>query len=180
MKTHWTERSIEDFLFSIGADFIAQLEEKMNVEGISQEKLAGLLGVSAGRVSQLFNAPGNITLKNIVKFARTIGMKVTVVAYEDDDPENKKGTIDSEIFKICWENSGKPRDFWAFESSSMATAGTVSINVAESSFAYVTVNPPIYGTAPDYATGATFGTAYVAGTANTVDTKVKEPRKLAA
>ena len=48
----------------------------------------------------------------MLKYASTLGMKVSIVAYDDDDPENKKGPIDSEIFKICWEQLGKPRDFW--------------------------------------------------------------------
>jgi predicted transcriptional regulator len=180
MKTHWTERSIEDYLFSIGADFIAQLEEKMETEGISQDKLAGLLGVSKGRVSQLLNSPGNITLKNIVKFTRTLSMKVAVVAYDDNDPENKNGPVNSEMFKICWENSGKPRDFWAFENSSRATAATIYINIDESSFDYVPLNPPVYDTVPDYTTGATFGTANVKGTANTEDGVIKKPEQLLA
>ena len=51
----------------------------------------------------------------MIEYAKALGMKVSVVAYEDDDPENKKGPIDSEIFRICWEQLGKPRDFWAMQ-----------------------------------------------------------------
>jgi transcriptional regulator with XRE-family HTH domain len=115
MKNHWTERSLKDYLFRIAADFIAQLEEKMESQNITQDKLAASLGKTKGRVSQVLNHPGNITLANIIKLARTLGMKVSIVAYEDDDPENKRGPINSEVFKICWEKSGKPRDFWAFQ-----------------------------------------------------------------
>ena len=117
MKEHWTQRSIKDYIFKIGADFIAQLEEKMELEGISQDLLANALKVSKSRVSQVLNKPGNITLQNVIQYAGAVGMKVSIVAYDDDDPKNAKGPINSEIFKICWEKFGKPSDFWAFQES---------------------------------------------------------------
>uniref|UniRef100_A0A6H1ZES0 Putative DNA binding, helix-turn-helix domain containing protein n=1 Tax=viral metagenome TaxID=1070528 RepID=A0A6H1ZES0_9ZZZZ len=112
METHWTERSIKDYRFRIIADFISQLEEKMDREKINRDDLAKLLDKTKGRISQLLNNPGNITFDNIVKLARALKFKVSLVAYEDNDPENKKGPINSEIFKICWEKAGKPQDFW--------------------------------------------------------------------
>lgn len=115
MTVHWTGRSVEDYRFRIAADFIAQLEKKMESPPISQDELAKKLGLTKGRVSQLINHPGNLTLSKIIKYASALGLKVSIVAYEDDDPENKKGPIDSEIFQICWEKSGKPCDFWAFQ-----------------------------------------------------------------
>jgi transcriptional regulator with XRE-family HTH domain len=115
MRMHWTGRNIKNYLFRIAADFIAQLEKKMESENISQDKLAERLRITKGRISQVLNHPANLTLESIVKYARTLGMKVSIVAYEDDDPQNKRGPINSEIFKICWEKSGKPRDFWPFE-----------------------------------------------------------------
>lgn len=115
MKTHWTERSIKDYLFKVAADFITQLEEKMKLLGITQGNLAKRLSVSKGRISQIVNNPGNISLLTIIEYARTLGMKVAIVAYDDNDPKNKKGPINSEIFKICWEKYGKPHDFWAVQ-----------------------------------------------------------------
>jgi transcriptional regulator with XRE-family HTH domain len=115
MKVHWTERSIKDYLFRIAADFIGQLEDKMEMSGINQDKLAKILNVTKGWVSQVFNRPGNITIETMVKYARSLGMKVSIVAYEDDDPENKKGPINPEVFKICWERAGSPRDFWELQ-----------------------------------------------------------------
>jgi transcriptional regulator with XRE-family HTH domain len=115
MKTHWTGRSNKDFIFRIAADFIAQLEDKMESLPISQDELAQRLGVTKGRVSQILNNPGNITLGKIVEYARTLEMKVSIVAYEDNDPNNERGPINSAVFSICWEKSGKPRDFWAFQ-----------------------------------------------------------------
>ena len=112
MNVHWTGRSVKDYLFRIAADFIAQLENKMESLNISQDELAKKLGVTKGRVSQLINHPGNIGLAKIIEYARALGMKVSIVANEDNDPENKKGPVNSEIFRICWDKSGRPRDFW--------------------------------------------------------------------
>lgn len=117
MKPHWTAHSTKDFVFRIALDFIAQLDKKMESEipQLSRSALAKKLRVSKGRVSQLFNNPENIELETIVKYSKALNMKVALVAYEDDDPKNVKGPIDSEIFKICWEKADKPRDFWALE-----------------------------------------------------------------
>lgn len=131
MKNHWTARSVTDYLFRIAADFIAQLENKMESLPISQDELAKKLGVTKGRVSQWINHPGNISLGKMIEYAKALGMKVSVVAYEDDDPENKKGPIDSEIFKICWEKSGKPRDFWNLQET--RTNEAVSVMAISSS-----------------------------------------------
>jgi len=112
MKTHWTASSIKDYIFRIASDFIVQLDNKMEAPPLSQDALAKKIGVTKGAVSQMFNNPGNITLRRIVKYSKALNMKVAIVAYEDDDPDNKKGPINSEIFRICWEKSGKPREFW--------------------------------------------------------------------
>lgn len=111
-KTHWTARSIEDYIFRIANDFIIQLQNKMESKHISQDKLAKKMRVTKGAVSQWINRPGNISLRKMIEYARALGMKVSVVAYEDGDPKNKKGPIDADIFRICWEQLGKPRDFW--------------------------------------------------------------------
>jgi len=113
--THWTEKSTADFLFRIGSDFIAQIETKMETLPMKQNELAEKLGVSKGRVSQIFNNPGNLTLSMIIKCARAVGMKPSVVAYDDGDKENKYGPVHSELFRLCWEHSGKPRDIWSIK-----------------------------------------------------------------
>lgn len=109
---HWTEESTDNFVYKISADFIRQLEQRMEIEPMSPKELASKLGVSVGRISQILNNPGNFTLKKIVEYARALGMKVSVVAYDDGDPENHNGPVNSEIFQICWENAGKPADFF--------------------------------------------------------------------
>ena len=139
MTTHWTEQSIEDFAFRIAADFIAQLEDMMEVTPMSKKELAHKLGVTKGRISQIFNNPGNLSLETIVEYSKALNMKVAVVAYNDNDPGNDNGPINSDIFRICWEKAGKPRDFWAFQKISEKTSidsistqqyGTPSITAA--------------------------------------------------
>lgn len=111
---HWTARSTLDFVHRISSDFVAQVETKLENAGISHTDLATRLGVSVGRVSQVLNDPGNLTLKNTVQYAQALGMKVAVLAYDDDDPKNKKGPISAAVFNLCWRRAGAPRDFFEF------------------------------------------------------------------
>src|SRR6266850_8043186 len=94
---HWTERSADDFLYSIASDFVEQLRAKMKKLGMTQSKLAKAARVSKSYVSQVFNDPGNLSLVTIVKFAKAVGMKVSVVGYEDDSARAGSGPINSDI-----------------------------------------------------------------------------------
>ena len=111
--THWTGRSADDFLYSIASDFIEDLKDRMRTLGMTQSKLANAANVNKSYVSRVFKDPGNLTLETVVKFARTVGMTVAIVAHEDTDPD--RGPIDPGVFRRCWEETGKPRDMWAFE-----------------------------------------------------------------
>ncbi|MFH0958236.1 MAG: helix-turn-helix transcriptional regulator [Pseudomonadota bacterium] len=137
---HWTERSVDDFLYRIAADFVAQLETKIHSESLNKADLAQKLGISKGRVSQILNNPGNLSLKTIIKFARALGMKIAIVAYDDKDHENERGPINSEIFRICWENSGKPADFWALEESQCVATSTATVTLFPNSQIWTCTN----------------------------------------
>ena len=115
MKTHWTNRSLEDYAFSIAADFIVQLENKMEDQGLSQDELAKKMGRSKGRISQVLNKPGNFKLLTAVEYSKALNMKVALVAYEDSDSNGENRPINSVIFKLCWEKCGKPKDFWSLQ-----------------------------------------------------------------
>lgn len=127
--THWTERTPEDFLYSIASDFVEQLRAKMKRIGMSQARLAKAAKVSKGYVSQVFNDPGNLSLVTIVKFAKAVGMKVSVVGYEDTDSEGAgRGPVNAEVFRICWERQGKPIDMWSIKEQSVAaTPNTIDV-----------------------------------------------------
>jgi len=130
MATHWTERSVDDFVHRISFDFITQLIKRLESSPLSRAELANKLGVSKGRISQILNNPGNLTLRKAVAYARALGMKVSVVAYDYNDPDNDKGPISSEIFSICWENQSQPRDFETASSRVLSeTALTESVCV---------------------------------------------------
>lgn len=108
---HWTAESTDNFVHRIASDFLAQLEIKIESGKISRSELAQRLDRSPGRVSQLFN-PGNITIGTAVKLVRAMEMKVALVAYDDNDPENHSGPVNSEIFSRCWQFTGAPRTFF--------------------------------------------------------------------
>ncbi len=102
---HWTAESTENFVHRIASDFLAQLETKIEKGEVSRTELAHRLDRTPGRVSQLFN-PGNITIGSAVRLVRAMDMKVALVAYDDNDPENHNGPVNSDIFYRCWRHMG--------------------------------------------------------------------------
>jgi len=121
---HWTSESLEAFIHRITFDFVTKVAKYLETKPLTQADLAKKLSISEGAVSQVLNTPRNLTLKTVVKYARAVGLKIALVAYDDGDPENKRGPINSEIFTACWENAGSPSDF---RSLSPMTAATVSM-----------------------------------------------------
>lgn len=114
--THWTKTSLENFKYRIISDFLMQLERKMETEDLSRKGLAQRLSLSAGRVSQILNgATDNFEILSVIKYAKALDMNVSIVAYENSDPDGTHGPIDSEIFTKCWERQGKPVDFFDLE-----------------------------------------------------------------
>lgn len=120
--THWTERSPEDFVYSIASDFIEKLQEKMDALPMTKTELAKAAKVSKGYISRKFKDPGNLELRTIVKLARVVGLKVSILGYEDiNDPDNSRGPIGADVFHKAWENAGHPSDMWAFVVKPSAT-----------------------------------------------------------
>jgi transcriptional regulator with XRE-family HTH domain len=128
MNNHWTGRSTEDFVYRISSDFALQIEKKMDEGPVTQSSLAERLGVTPGRVSQVLRNPGNLTLRKMVEYAASLGMKVSVIAYEDGDTQNQNGPINSEIFNACWIKAGKPNDFFALKPAFEVVQNTPSIH----------------------------------------------------
>lgn len=79
----------------ITANFALQLDKATNTE----------------LVQDLLDKCEKISLENTIELARTLGMKLSVVAYDDDDSQNNHVPVDSEIFRLCWERCGKPTTF---------------------------------------------------------------------
>jgi predicted XRE-type DNA-binding protein len=110
-QPHWTD-STSSFVAKISADFVLQIEQELDKRPLSQAEFASLLGVTEGSVSQKFNHPPNFKLSTAVEFVRAIGRKVALVAYDDGDPNNERGPINSEMFYECWKRAGRPIDFF--------------------------------------------------------------------
>jgi predicted XRE-type DNA-binding protein len=115
LTQHWTEENAVDYVYRISSDFMTQIENKMDEKKVTRKEFADGMKVSTGRVSQIFNHPGNATLKQFVRCARVLGMKVALVAYDDGDARNENGPINSQIFVSCWTKEGKPSDFFSME-----------------------------------------------------------------
>lgn len=120
LNRHWTAKSVSAFVHRLSFDFMTQVYQKLQKARISKRQFAARLNVTPGRVSQVFNDPGNITLDSAVNYARGVGMKVALVAYDDNDPENNNGPINSEIFYRCWKSQGSPRDLLDLNTKSSA------------------------------------------------------------
>lgn len=115
MGKHWTNESDRDFMFAVAMDFLAELEAVMDEREMSRKELADKLSVTEGRVSQILNNPGNLTLGVMVKWARALNLKVALVAYDDGDYENENGPVFPGIFRSCWEHLNKPTDGWELQ-----------------------------------------------------------------
>ncbi len=136
-ERHWTAGSLDDFQYSVASDLVHQIDQRLDRLMLSRADFAELIGKTEGRVSQIFNNPGNLTLRSMIGYARAVGMKSAVMAYDDGDAENLKGPIHPDVFVTCWERMGKPIDMWAFEKKQM-DLGAGSLAFAEAFFQAVT------------------------------------------
>lgn len=117
MNKHWTADSTEDFQFAVAQDFMSEIERVLEEKSMSRSDLAQLLRVTKERVSQFINNPGNLTLQSMVKWARSLGMKLAVVPYDDGDHWNAKGPIFAGVFRSCWKTMGQPSNQWELDAA---------------------------------------------------------------
>ena len=88
----------KEFFLQVSFDYLSQLEAVIEAKRIGRSAVAKILGVSKGRVSQIFNRPSNLKLEKIVEYARRLNRKVAIVLYDDGDGRNKKGPILPQIY----------------------------------------------------------------------------------
>jgi len=124
---HWTQNSIADFVYSISSNFVAQIETKIEANEISQNEIASKMNKTSGRVSQLLNNPGNLSIRVMAELAQALGMKVSIVAYDDGDHKNARGPIDPEVFVKSWEKLGRPADLFEVRDASLEVEEMPSI-----------------------------------------------------
>lgn len=108
--THWTAVDTASFQHFVAFDFLDQIEQKLEEHEMSRTELAKKLGVDKSRVSQIFSNPGNLTLRNMIEWARAVNLKLGVLAYDDGDSAGERGPVSSWIFLNCWDRMRKPRD----------------------------------------------------------------------
>lgn len=106
---HWTEKSPEDFAYSIGSCFLDVIESRLDQIGEDRNWLI----LSLKLPKNIFDKPYLLTLPMAALMARTVDLKVALVAYNDRDKSNKKGPIHACVFQKIWEAAGKPRDMWS-------------------------------------------------------------------
>lgn len=112
---HWTQESAKDFAYHLSLDFFTQLQDRFEQSELLRKEFAEKVGLSAGRISQIFNSPPeNPKIDSLVRYALALGLKVSIVAYDDNDPTNDKGPVFSGVIAKCWEQMGRPRDLSAF------------------------------------------------------------------
>lgn len=123
--SHWTVDSATDFVYRISSDFVAQLETKLEEKSMTRKEYARELDVTPARVSQFLNDPGSFELSSMVNYAQALGMKVSVIAYDDGDSGNENGPISSQVFNTCWTRCGSPHDMF------QATTCTIGVAVSD-------------------------------------------------
>lgn len=128
---HWTSGSVDDYLYRIAFDFVQFIESVMEQEDVTQNELATRLGVSEGRVSQVLNNPGNLTLKKLVEYALAVNRKVSIIGYDDGDHSASCGPINGQVFEACWAKLGKPVDFFAVDACERNATVYVQIKLNE-------------------------------------------------
>lgn len=127
MMNHWTQENAKDFAYHLSLDFFTQLEDRFEQSELLRKEFAEKLRLSRGRISQIFNSPPeNPKVDSLVRYALALGLKVSIVAYDDNDPTNDKGPVFSGVIAKCWEQMGRPHDLSAFAPSAISDFQAVS------------------------------------------------------
>ena len=106
---HWSE-NLDNFRFFIASELMLTIDERLEELNLTRRDLAKKLGVAESAVSQRFSNPNNMSLKLMIEYLRALGMKLSLIAYDDGDYDNIKGPIPADIFTNIWEILGKPED----------------------------------------------------------------------
>jgi len=104
-----TSSDVMQHLSSITFNAITQIQAIFETSGLKQAELAEKLGITEGRVSQILNADTGMTLKQMVRLVRTMGLKACVLFYNDGDARDKYGPLHPSIFESCWKECGEPK-----------------------------------------------------------------------
>jgi transcriptional regulator with XRE-family HTH domain len=102
---------VRAFWHALSRDVQDIFKRALVARGLLQSELANLLGLTRGRVTRILN-DDTISLRHVVLLARTLGMKVGLLVYEDPkDPANVLGPVRPDVLIRCWRVLGCPRSF---------------------------------------------------------------------
>lgn len=104
---HWTSRDNDSFKFAVLADFIDQVKDKLEKDGISIATFFKKLH-DPHYIALNFDNPDGLSVLNMADIIQALNLKMTILVYDDGDTENKTGPVNSEMFKTCWDLQGKP------------------------------------------------------------------------
>jgi len=114
-NTHWTNKSFLDFVYGVGAGVVDQLQQALDRRRLTHADFARMVARSPGRVSQVMNNPGNLTLKTVGEWSRALGLGFSIVLYDDRGADLENGPIHPDIFRTCWESASRPRNQFELE-----------------------------------------------------------------
>ena len=94
------EFNIEELVFSVQI----ALQKAMRRSGVSQADLAGKLGMSPARVSQIFSKGGpNLTLKTIAKIATALGEEFEIVTKAELNALKEQKAVRTVPVAVIWK-----------------------------------------------------------------------------
>ncbi len=109
---HWTSADSEAYQLHLAYDFVAQIQLPLDEKGMNRADLANELKVTPGRVSQVMNNPGNMSLQTMIHWADAVGSKIALVVYKDAAERGENAPVHGNVFRRCWEKLGQPRDLF--------------------------------------------------------------------
>lgn len=87
------------------------IEEKMERWQIRYTDMARILKISKSRMTAIKSDFTKLNLITLMKVVRSVGLKMEVVIYDDNDSRNELGFVEPGIFNICWSALGSPRSY---------------------------------------------------------------------
>ncbi|MCP3681286.1 MAG: helix-turn-helix transcriptional regulator [bacterium] len=113
---HWTEDA-GAFRHWVVDEFVDVIKARLKEKNISQETFADMANCSKLAVLEILNKEEYqlLGISDMIKWARALGLKLSIVVYDDDDPDNKLGPVFAEAFVDLWDKCLRPRNFKALK-----------------------------------------------------------------
>ena len=113
-ERHWTAESVEAYQYAVASDFIAQIQEQMEMCNLRPKDIAARLDETEAYILQVFDHPGDMTLTTMIAIAQADTDGLSIVGYVAGR-STAQGPVNSKIFRACWEVAGAPCDFFELE-----------------------------------------------------------------